>query len=203
MMNEIKTKVREMFDPLVEVIVGAGITPNMITVIGLFLTFIGAVFLTEVNNFFKWILTVVFLVSGSICDMLDGQVARKTEKVSKSGAFLDSVVDRVEEGLVYAALIYYYMKIDNLSMVWVVMGAWIFSYLISYTRARGEGLGIELKEGFFERPIRVVVILFGIVILPLLSISLWIVFIGTVITAFQRFFAGLNKLNTNNKKEDD
>jgi len=142
-------------------------------------------------------------VPAALCDMLDGQLARKTGKESSNGAFLDSVVDRLEEGLVYGALIYYYINHD-LSMIWVVIGAWIFSYMVSYTRARAEALGIELKEGFFERPVRVVVLLAGIFLYPLLlSLSLWIIFIGTVITAFQRFSIGMKRLNSNNNKEDD
>ncbi len=204
MMENIKLKFRKTFDPIVDLLYAYKITPNMITVLGLIMTFIGAIFLSELDRPFRWFLTLIFLVPAALCDMLDGQLARKIGKESISGAFLDSVVDRIEEGLVYGALLYYYIINQDLSMIWVIIGAWIFSYMVSYTRARAEALGVELKSGLFERPIRVVVLLVGIFLYPvLLSLSLWIVFIGAFITAVQRFFVGMKRLNSNNKKEDD
>jgi CDP-diacylglycerol--glycerol-3-phosphate 3-phosphatidyltransferase len=106
-----------------------------------------------------------FLLTGAL-DLFDGRIARATGRVTASGAFYDSVIDRYAEGLVFAGLAIYYRQSLVLH---VVLACMIGSYMVSYTRARGESLGVRSTGGTMQRPERIVALGFGLALSPALA----------------------------------
>jgi CDP-diacylglycerol--glycerol-3-phosphate 3-phosphatidyltransferase len=164
-------------DPVVSGLVWLGIGPDALTMAGCVLSIASGMLFFE-GSF--QIAAGVLALSG-LCDVLDGQVARRMQKVSRFGAFLDSTLDRVAEGAVLIGLSgFYFMHLHDLAhdpaqvleevarglepRTWAVLAltamlALLGSFLVSYTRARAEGLGIECKVGWFERPERLVLLM--------------------------------------------
>ena len=105
---------------------------------------------------------IAFIV-GSIMDTLDGRYSRMSGKGTPFGAFLDSTLDRLEEGIVLTAIGAYFASRHNQAAVAAVVAAVLFSLMVSYTRARAEALGVECKVGLATRPVRVVILSIGLV----------------------------------------
>ena len=105
---------------------------------------------------------VAFIV-GSIMDTLDGRYSRMSGKGTQFGAFLDSTLDRVEEGIVLTAAAWYFADIGNAVAAAACVAAVVGSLMVSYTRARAEALGVECKVGIATRPVRVVVLSAGLI----------------------------------------
>lgn len=134
------------------------LTPNSISMTGLVLNVAAAVLITQ-RLFFLAGLT--FIV-GSVMDMLDGRYSRMSGKGTPFGAFLDSTLDRIEEGIVLTAIAAYFAERgDELAVAAVVLVV-LGSLMVSYTRARAEALGVECKVGLATRPVRVVILSGGI-----------------------------------------
>ena len=149
-------------------LVSIGVTANMITVIGFCVNVLAAVFLATG----RLVLGGILILFGGSFDMMDGAVARVAPKSSPSGALLDSVMDRYSEAAVFlGALIYFYIN-GNFYGVVLVFAAMIGSILVSYVRARAEGLQIECKVGFMQRPERIAILAFGTLLQGLLGNSL-------------------------------
>lgn len=137
--------------PLADVCIRGGITPNAIT-----LSQLGASAICGIAYAHGWLFTAGWiLISCGTLDVLDGEVARRQGLDGPRGAFADSVVDRYSESAVYLGLVALYR--DSWVM-WGVLSAWAGAFLVSYTRARAEGLGIECREGLIQRPERYVVL---------------------------------------------
>ncbi len=174
--------------PLAPIIKSVNINPNYFTIIGLLLNLSSAYVVIE--DFF---MGGILLGVGSIFDMLDGIAARVNGKVTKFGAFLDSFLDRISEGFLFLGIaIHFALSVDFVGAFFsnIVM---IFSYLISYVRARAEGLGIDCKVGLVERPERIIIILIGL-IFDQVKIFLFILSFFSLITVFQRVFWIYKKL---------
>jgi CDP-diacylglycerol--glycerol-3-phosphate 3-phosphatidyltransferase len=105
---------------------------------------------------------VAFIV-GSIMDTLDGRYSRMSGKGTAFGAFLDSTLDRLEEGVVLIAVGAYFASQHNQAAAAATVAAVLFSLMVSYTRARAEALGVECKVGLATRPVRVVILSAGLV----------------------------------------
>jgi CDP-diacylglycerol--glycerol-3-phosphate 3-phosphatidyltransferase len=178
------TEARRLFKPLTAVLGRSGITPNQLTIIGLMLT-ICVAFLMWYGYF---VLAAIVFTLGSFCDMLDGAVARLSEKVTPMGAFLDSVFDRVGEGIVLMAVALIYARDGNLWVVGAAFITMIGSFLVSYTRARAEALGMECKVGLMTRPERLVLLGAGILLerFGVLAIVMYILAVLTAVTVLQR-----------------
>jgi len=135
------------------------LTPNAISITGLVLNLAAAGLVTQ-RLFF---LAGVAFIVGSVMDTLDGRYSRMSGKGTLFGAFLDSTLDRIEEGVVLTAIAWYFADsgdaIAAAGCVFVVLG----SLMVSYTRARAEALGVECKVGLATRPVRVVVLSIGLV----------------------------------------
>ena len=161
-----------------------GITPNALTYTGFILTAITAYFL--VNGRFGW--SGVLLIIASFFDMLDGAVARFTKQMSTFGAFLDSTLDRYSESVTFLALAYYYSRRPStrteLVLILVIL---VGSLMVSYTKARAEGLNVEIKAGMLQRPERVVLLILGL-LTGWMQPVLWILAIFTNFTAIQRIY---------------
>ena len=172
--SKIKTKAYGALNPLIHLLKKTGITPNIITTIGLLITILSASILIYGAEYgergdFKYItwFGIVLLLAG-VFDMLDGQLARITNKMSVFGALYDSVIDRYSEMIMFLGITYYLVAHDYfLSSVFAFI-AMIGSIMVSYVRARAEALGVECKVGMMQRPERILTlgisaILYGVV----------------------------------------
>ena len=135
------------------------LTPNAISLSGLVLNLAAAVLVLE-RLFF---LAGVAFIVGSICDTLDGRYSRMSGKGTPFGAFLDSTLDRLEEGIVLIAVGAYFAQQGREFATAAVVAAVLASLMVSYTRARAEALGVECKVGLATRPVRVVILSIGLV----------------------------------------
>ncbi len=135
------------------------LTPNAISITGLVLN-VGAAALVTQRLF---VLAGLAFVAGSLMDTLDGRYSRMSGKGTSFGAFLDSTLDRVEEGIVLTTVAAYFSAQDNQLAVSAVVVAVVASLMVSYTRARAEALGIECKVGLATRPVRVTILAVGLV----------------------------------------
>jgi CDP-diacylglycerol--glycerol-3-phosphate 3-phosphatidyltransferase len=136
------------------------LTPNAISLTGFALCVVAAVLVWEEYFFLGGIAYIV----GSICDTLDGRYSRMSGKGTSFGAFLDSTLDRIEEGLVLTAVGAYFARTgDDLAAAACVLAV-LASLMVSYTRARAEALGVECKVGIADRPVRVVILSIGLVL---------------------------------------
>ncbi len=134
------------------------LTPNAISMTGLVGNVVAAVLVTQ-ELFF---LAGVAFILGSVMDTLDGRYSRMSGKGTAFGAFLDSTLDRIEEGIVLAAVAAHFAKQgDELAVAAVVITV-LGSLMVSYTRARAEALGVECKVGIATRPVRVVILSAGL-----------------------------------------
>ena len=163
-------------------------SPNDLTIIGFLITVIAALVMP-----YHLRLGGLLVLLGGVFDMLDGIVARTTGKATKFGAFLDSVLDRVSDAVLFLAVAWYFAQRDNYTGALVCLGTLIGAFLISYIRARAEGLGEACHTGLMERPERVVLLAFGAItgwILPVM----WIMLILTYMTVMQRIYHVWNVL---------
>jgi len=144
------------------------VTPNALTASGVALCAAASILvLFEGRNeiLFYWLAAAVF-VAGSLLDILDGALARAGGKTTPFGAFLDSTTDRVSEGFMLTAIAYVLATQDHPVFVAVAMAAVAGSFLVSYTRAKAENLGLRGDVGIGSRAERVVVITAGLVLAP-------------------------------------
>ena len=135
------------------------LTPNAISLTGLALNLAAAVLVVERLFFLAGIAFIV----GSVMDTLDGRYSRMSGKGTLFGAFLDSTLDRVEEGMVLTAVAWYFADQGDAVAAAACVVAVLGSLMVSYTRARAEALGLECKVGIATRPVRVVVLSIGLV----------------------------------------
>jgi len=158
-----------------------GLSANALTIIGCLLTIaVGVVIATGRLRLGGW-----GLILAAGLDGMDGTLARQTGKPTKFGAFLDSVLDRVSESAVLLGLAWWYMGQPGRVEEFLAYIAIVGSLLVSYARARAEGIGVECKVGLLTRVERSVVIIAAL-ILGLTPLALWILAIGTVLTALHR-----------------
>jgi CDP-diacylglycerol---glycerol-3-phosphate 3-phosphatidyltransferase len=135
------------------------LTPNAISLTGFALN-LAAAGLVVGRLFF---LAGIAFIVGSIMDTLDGRYSRMSGKGTEFGAFLDSTLDRLEEGIVLTAVGAYFASRHDQLAVAAVVAAVLFSLMVSYTRARAEALGVQCKVGLATRPVRVVILAIGLV----------------------------------------
>lgn len=178
------TRVRSLTLGIGEVLARAGLTPNMITTIGVILSAVVAFVIAGGNLVVGGML---FLIASAF-DMLDGAVARAAGTVTKFGGFLDSTLDRYSETIVLFGVLYYLLQTpDAVVGALLVFTATTGSLLISYARARAEAAGYHASVGLLARPERVIILAIGL-LFGLLLPALWILAVGTHLTVFMRIF---------------
>jgi len=168
-----------------------GVHPDMITLIGWVMVAVGAFFIGRG----QFVIGAIWLVVALPMDALDGAVARAMQRRSKFGAMLDSTVDRYADCFIFAALSYYFAVNNRLDMLLIAQLALIGSLMVSYTRARAEGLGVDCKVGIFTRMERLAVIMVMLFFPILLNYGVVLLAIGTHITALQRLWFVYQSLN--------
>lgn len=163
-----------------------GLTPNLVTIIGLLIAGVAA-YLIGIGLW--WAGGLVALFAG-IFDMFDGALARNTGRASNFGALLDSTIDRVSEAVVLLGVLAYYLVNDNDIGAMLVYVALVGSIMVSYMRARSEGLGIECKVGVMTRPERVAITGLGLIVahwIPVVMlVVLGVITALTILTAIHR-----------------
>ena len=186
-----KDRARLLLRPIVRLFVAMGVHPNVLTFTGFLITTISGYFYA-MGDFITAALVLLF---AGLFDVFDGDVARMSGKVSRYGAFLDSTLDRFTEFFVFSGFVYYFR--NDFKMVFLLFSALFLSLMVSYTRARGEGLGYSTRKGPMDRALRyfyVIVISF----LPKVHFELYIVvfIILTFITVVRRILdlARLNEI---------
>jgi CDP-diacylglycerol--glycerol-3-phosphate 3-phosphatidyltransferase len=172
-----------------------GLTPNGVTLIGFMVSLVAAYLIGC-----GWLLAagLVVLLGGAM-DLMDGSLARLTGRTSLFGALLDSTCDRLAEAVLFVGLGFYFVRLNNgrygmdsdgylLLGISTLLLAFTFSQGVSYLRARGEGLGVFIRNGLMTRPERVVLLGIGLMI-DQITWALLVIAIVSCFTFFQRLFA--------------
>jgi CDP-diacylglycerol---glycerol-3-phosphate 3-phosphatidyltransferase len=186
----VKQSGRAILDPIVHLALALHVTANTVTVLGLAITVLAAVLIGSGGL----LAGALVLMGGSLLDAVDGALARATGGGTPFGGFLDSTIDRASEAIVYLAIAAYYLQAA--SPTWPVMAAFIAlagSFMVSYSRARAEGIGISAAVGIAPRTERLVLIIAGVGLAglgigPALIAVLWIIAALTVATTAQRIW---------------
>lgn len=172
-----------VLDPLARLFLRLGLTPNMVTMLGLLGNTVGAYFLAR-GEFLTGGLLVAIMTP---IDALDGTMARLRGEASDWGAYVDSVSDRYAELIIYGGLLYHFLTVGDTLGGMLTFGAAAGSVLVSYVKARAEGLGYEAKVGILTRAERYIVLAPALVF-NFVYIGLGILAVFANITALQRIF---------------
>jgi len=154
----------KVINPFVKMLIKIGVTPNIVTFVGFLINVVAAiVFIHGAEYDARNDLSSVgwgaaLILFAGLFDMLDGQVARLGNMSSRFGALFDSVLDRYSELVMFLGICYFLVAHHFFISSLLAFVAMIGSMMVSYVRARAEGLGIECKEGFMQRPERIVII---------------------------------------------
>ena len=204
--ERVKALAHGVFDPMVGAIAATGLKPDHLTVLGLLTSVIAGIVFSA--GLFR--LAALITILAGIFDILDGQLARRTGTISRFGAFFDSTLDRLADAAVLLGIAGYFVRqlvdmttnparvfanlqrglepITYAVIALLAVLAMVGAFMVSYTRARAEGLGLECKVGWFERPERMVLIIvmgfFGLG--PVIPAGLLILAALSLVTAIQR-----------------
>ncbi len=182
-MKSVKFGVRGAVQPLAVALARAGVQANWLTFAGFILN-IGVALLVSQG----WLLPggVLFLLCNAL-DFLDGAVARAAGTAGRYGAFLDSVLDRYSEAVVFVGLLVWFSRGEDVLAVAVTASALVGSFMVSYCRARAEGMGLNCEVGLLQRPERVVLLGIGMILADYALLPvLMVLAVLTNLTAGQR-----------------
>jgi phosphatidylglycerophosphate synthase len=187
-----RTRVKGIFEPVALAMGRAGLTPDALTLIGFGITVAGAVLIALE----QWTIGGVVVFVGGAFDMFDGTLARATGKVSRLGAFLDSVFDRGGEAVVYVAIVTGAVVAGHERVPVLAASAMAGAFMVSYVRAKAEGLGFTAGTGMaavglMPREVRLIILSIGLILTDApgikgLEYALGLIVIGAVITVIQR-----------------
>jgi phosphatidylinositol phosphate synthase len=191
MLNQLRPALSRVTSPVGHALARTGVTPNTVTIIGTLGCVAGALGFYPFGEFFWGTVVITIFV---FFDLFDGAVARVTGKTSRFGAFLDSNMDRVSDAAIFTGLILRFSTRDHNDMLLVCLALFclISGALVSYARARAEGMGINATIGIAERGERLIVSLVAIGLAGLgvpyvLAAGLWLLSIASAITVVQRY----------------
>lgn len=174
---------RILYEPPARLFSSLGISPNVITIVGFFLMVGIALVLAQGYLFLGGLL----MIGAGLFDAMDGTLARMMGQTSRFGAFLDSTLDRYSEAVIFFGL-FFYLSGQNHNMELILIYATVIgSLMVSYARARAEGIGVPLKDGLFTRFERLFLLVVGLLFNQLV-IVLWILAIFSNFTALQRIY---------------
>ena len=174
--------------PVIRLLARLGISPNLLTILGL----LGAGATAYLLSVGRMLPGGLVLLASGVLDLLDGALARSTGRATRFGALLDSVVDRAAEAVVLLGLLVFFVQRPSTEGVVLAYLALAGSVMVSYLRARAEGLGIECKVGIMTRSERVAVLSVGLVVgywwLNAVLVALGVIASLTMVTSAQRLF---------------
>lgn len=165
------------------------VSPNSLTLTGFGITTVAALVIASDLR-----LGGILIIAGGLFDMLDGIVARTNGKATEFGAFLDSVLDRFSDAFLFMGVAWRLGSAGDSVGAFLSLGTMLGAFVISYARARAEGLGKDCKTGIMERAERIVLLALG-AITGWLGPVLWVMFVLTYLTVFQRMFHVYKAMN--------
>ena len=192
-----------MSAPIKVFVVKTGVHPNTLSFLGfVFMLLSGVCFGFGLVGLGAW--AIVF---GGLMDVFDGMIAREQGYSSKRGAFIDSTLDRYGEGMMFLGLAALFLKNTSYINTFIAAAAMLGSLLVSYTKARGEALGVTCSTGILQRPERLLILALGAGIDPILYwfgvqeiwgtvVAIWVVALFSHVTVLQRIYAISSKLKT-------
>jgi len=184
MLSDVVRKYSRIFlEPLARFISRTGISPNVITVTG-FLLMAGVAFVLA-RGYLVW--GGLLIIAAALFDAIDGTLARMMGRTSRFGAFLDSTLDRFSEAIIFLGLFIYLIGQDQKIELILIYATVVGSMMVSYARARAEGIGVPLKDGLFTRFERIFILVVGL-LFNQLTLALWVLAIFTNLTAIQRMY---------------
>lgn len=185
---DIRNRARRLVDPVVAIFARIGVPPTLVTLVGLAVALYGAALVADG----RLRPGALLLLAAGLCDVFDGDLARRRDAASEFGAFIDSTLDRVSEFAYFGAIVYYLARrvADppgfELAVTLVALAG---SVLTSYARARAEGLGVECHVGWMERPERIALLTLGLLVGHAgLVGALTLIAVGAMLTFLQRVF---------------
>lgn len=187
----IEAYVKGLLQPAARQLAATGITPNQVTIAGLITVLIAALLI----GYGYLIAGGILFLAGSLFDLMDGVLARAQQRTTDIGAFLDSSLDRIGEGVVFAALVLHFARQDDPWMAALTVIALTGAFLTSYARARAEGLGMSCTVGLVTRPERVLILGIGL-IAGLAAPAIWVLTLLGAFTAAQRIVHVYRKSDT-------
>ncbi|MGV1037930.1 MAG: phosphatidylinositol phosphate synthase [Candidatus Nanopelagicales bacterium] len=187
-----------VIDPVAKGLLKLGLSPDAITIIGTTGVSAGALIFFTRGSF--WIGTLV-ITAFIFSDMLDGTMARIAGRSGPWGAFLDSTLDRVADGAIFAALLIWFARTEQWWLVAVTTVCLIGGAVVSYAKARAEGLGMTCNVGFAERTERILIVLVptfiaGLGVPYIQAVALWLLAGLTILTVFQRMIHVYRQANS-------
>ena len=184
----VSDRTHDLAEPVGRLVGKTRVHPNTLTIFGFLLNF-GVAWLLSQGYFLHGGLLIL---AAGVFDLLDGAVARVMGKVTKFGALLDSTLDRYSEAVILFGLLWYYTwQPDAYTEVILIFTTIIGSLLVSYVRARAEGLNLDAEVGILRRTLRITTLSLGLLLSPInpdlaLLVTLWVLAIGTNLTAAHR-----------------
>ena len=151
---KLKPRLEIILSAVANKMVALGITANMVTLFGFAVNLIATFYMATG----RFIVGGILILFGGSFDVIDGAVARAQTNLRASGALLDSVIDRYSEGFLFLGALIYFYSLESLIGIILAFGAWFGSILVSYVRARAEGLQVTCKVGLMQRPERIVLL---------------------------------------------
>lgn len=183
----ISEKAHRLADPVGRVVAKTRIPPNVITIAGFLLIFGVAWVLSEG----RFVLGGILVLVVSSTDFVDGAVARAMGRETKFGALLDSSLDRYSEAVLLFGVLWFYAQQAAITEMTLIFATIVGSLLVSYVRARAEGLGLDAEVGIMRRTLRILTLSLGLLLSPIepaLLVVLWILAVSTNLTALYRLF---------------
>ena len=178
-----RAKAERALDPVGVALTRAGINANWLTLLGLVFAVVAALFIASGHL----ILGMFGVIATGVPDLLDGSVARHSGTAGPKGAFLDSVADRVSDAVLLGGVAWY-LADDSSYLPVLALAVLGGSLLVSYERAKAESLGFSARGGLMERAERIVLLCVGLAFASVLLVPmLWVMLVGTVLTAVWRF----------------
>jgi CDP-diacylglycerol---glycerol-3-phosphate 3-phosphatidyltransferase len=178
----------KVLTPVARLLLRAGVGPDAVTVVGTLGVCIGALAFYPRGEFFVGTLVITAFV---FSDMVDGAMARMSGRSSRWGAFLDSTLDRIGDGAVFGGLVLWFAAEQDILMASLALWCLVIGSVVSYARARAEGLGMTAHVGIAERADRLVAILVatgldGLGVPYVQALALWLLAVASLVTVVQR-----------------
>ena len=185
-----------VIEPIARLLINLKVHPHVVTFAGLLLSILAFNFFRQGLFFYAGLVVIL----AGICDVLDGRLARDTKTITKFGALMDSTIDRYSEVVMFLGIAMFFHDRQSY-VVYLIIFAITGSFMVSYTRARAEGLGIDCKIGLMQRPERVTYLAIGSLLgsIPktnyiFLILTLWFIAVFANVTVVQRIIFIRNKL---------
>lgn len=190
MLNQTNARdvVAKLVDPVARGLLKIGLTPDSVTIIGTVGVSAAAAWFFPRGQFVPGILIMILFV---FSDMLDGAMARMQNRTGVWGAFLDSTMDRVADGVIFGSVLIWAVRSESVGVQVAAFTCLVGGFVISYARARAESVGLDCKVGIAERTERLLILiipafLFGLGVPYVLPVALYVLAVLVVVTVWQR-----------------